>query len=187
MQKFTAPFNALKLLVSVTFLGGCTTFNFDYKPPLSGPTATAIIKSKWEGYNQRVIYHSITSPCSGSAANLVGLLNAGAIGQKNVKQIEIKIPADQDVLISLPQFHLTQLVGGIGSGGTATFQYCQPVVKIKPSPDKTYVFEFDICSGNAFEQGSSVAAGEPYRSCKVTSDTEGNPGKMFLLKDNKKP
>ena len=119
-------------LICAASLQGCTSFNFDYAPPSSGDTAKLTIKSAWEGYNQRVIFHGANS-CNPNEAKLVGLINAGAIGQKNVKQLDLIVPAGVEVKFSLPQMDLTSY-----GGGSATFRYCQPIATFVPAPGQSY-------------------------------------------------
>lgn len=170
--------------IGAVLLSGCVNFKFDYAPPTSQPTAKLTITTLMDGHNSRVIYHSNSAPCSAKQAKLIGLLNAVAIGQKNVKQLEIAVPANEEVRISMPQMSIVGMTGGTVTGTITTHRFCQPVVKFIPSANKSYAIEFRSCNGFAYEQGSSIPIGELDRSCKISSeDYLGDNGKIFFLKE----
>jgi hypothetical protein len=156
--------------------------NFDYAPPQGGETANLTIKSTLDGYNQRVIFHG-ENPCDPRQATLVGLINAGAIGQENVKQLHIIVPAGVDVRLSLPQQDVTAV-----AVGSATLRYCQPVVKFVPEAGRSYTLEFSSCSAAVYAasgisdngNGAQIRS-ELDRSCAVTAKNMGTDSKVFFL------
>lgn len=163
-------------------LQGCTSFNFDYVPPQGVETAHLTIKSAWDSNNQRVIFHG-QNPCNPEQAKLVGLINAGAIGQENVKQLEIRVPAGVEILLSLPQQDLTALGGGI-----ATFRYCQPIAKFVPEAGRSYTLVFSSCKAKVYVKNAAsdsdngtLIQSELERSCSVTTENMGDAGKIFFL------
>ena len=176
--------SVLVALIGCVCTQGCTSFNFDYVAPNSGDVATVSVRSTWDGNNQRVIFHG-SNPCNASEAKLVGLINAGAVGQTNVKQIDVLVPAGSEVKMSLPQIDLKAL-----SADSATFRYCQPVIAFVPVSGQSYVLEFGSCRADLYKT-SPLNGGKPEpapsrsdRSCAVTTTNKGTDAKLFYLAEN---
>jgi hypothetical protein len=168
-------------------LQGCTTFNFDYIAPQGSNVAKVTIKSAWDGNNQRVIFLG-SNTCNPNDARLVGLLNAAASGQRNVKQIEVIVPAGVEVKFSLPQIDLQAL-----RADSATFRYCQPVVVFTPSLGQSYILEFGSCRADLYLNPPVVGGSlqevpsKLDRSCNVTPENHGTDAKLFYLSEKRAP
>jgi|JI10StandDraft_1071094.scaffolds.fasta_scaffold63749_4 hypothetical protein len=171
------------VLLSLVGLQGCTSFHFDYAPPTGGDVAKLSVQSAWDGNNQRVIVHG-ANRCHPDDAKLAGLINAGAAGQVNVKQVDIVVRAGVEVALSIPQIDLTAL-----RADAATFRYCQPVAAFVPAAGQSYKLVFGSCRADLFIEappGSGHVQPSPSRldrSCVVTAESRGTDGKLFYLTD----
>lgn len=178
--------NSFKVLAPAflcAILVGCITFDFDYTGPTSGETATVKVVSILSGYyNQQVYFHG-NDPCDPDQAKLIGLLHARAIGQQNLSELRISVPANQKIRMSTPLYNLV----GLGYN-TANYSFCQPTLAFIPESGKQYEVEFGMCSVQLFELigGTKYRStrGEADKTCEVSASNRGDvsKGRHFFLK-----
>lgn len=127
-------------LAALALLGGCAANAPRYAGPSSGPTATVRFSTPVPTINNPVLIH--TSQCTDKDASLVGLLYSKAIGEPYREAIEVQVPANQSLGVSMLVGDVTVQPGIIISKNFVSIPYttstCRAIVDFVPKAGARY-------------------------------------------------
>ncbi|RYY02075.1 MAG: hypothetical protein EOO53_15235 [Gammaproteobacteria bacterium] len=170
------------LLLPIILLCGCAHVQTSYVQPITGPKASLkiIYRDLSSQRNMHVNYHE-KEMCNLETTKFLDLLNAAVAGYPNKKEINVSVPANIQIGISVPQFNLDKL-----TYAGATLSVCEPLVSFTPLENESYVIEVSPCKAVVHTSSEFIASSETPNNCKVSYENLGNFSNFeeFHLKKN---